>query len=245
MYKLPNENACFESERENPATMDIEPASNPALEQPTRARLFRLLCSIGETASTDELASRMGRHPNGIRLHLQRLQEAGLVTLDRQVRGRGRPRDVWSVDPSAKPDRPNPTAYADLSIWLAGVIGDGPVGLEGIESRGRAIGAEIARTDTGESEPRTRFREALGAMGFQPEPVDDGEGHVTYCLGNCPYRDVARESLKVVCGLHRGITEGFLAEVDPGADLTDFQPKNPDEAGCLVGVSFAAPEGEG
>jgi hypothetical protein len=40
----------------------------------------------------------------------------------------------------------------------------------------------------------------------------------------------------VVCALHRGITRGLLAQVDPRAVLADFVPRDPDLAGCLVDI---------
>ncbi|MEA2658437.1 MAG: hypothetical protein QOF64_1028, partial [Candidatus Binatota bacterium] len=62
----------------------------------------------------------------------------------------------------------------------------------------------------------------------------------TCSLGNCPYKVSVRESPEVVCTLHRGITAGLLAELDPKAKLTEFVPKDPERAGCLVGVELPA-----
>ncbi|MGB0120425.1 MAG: hypothetical protein WBP55_05680, partial [Solirubrobacterales bacterium] len=80
------------------------------------------------------------------------------------------------------------------------------------------------------------------AMGFQPGPATGSGPQTTFRLGNCPYREVARENSELVCGLHRGITEGFLEQVDPGSSLTRFEAKDPDQAGCLIGVRFARHE---
>lgn len=48
--------------------------------------------------------------------------------------------------------------------------------------------------------------------------------------------DQSIENQTIVCGLHRGITEGMLAELDPKAKLARFEPDDPDRAGCLVEV---------
>ena len=58
-----------------PATMD--PAD--VLAQPTRAQLFRVLGELGRAATTVELAERLRLHPNGVRIHLERLERDGLV----------------------------------------------------------------------------------------------------------------------------------------------------------------------
>jgi predicted ArsR family transcriptional regulator len=61
-----------------------------------------------------------------------------------------------------------------------------------------------------------------------------GNGSVSCCLGNCPYRDAVRENQEVVCTLHRGLTRGLLDMLEPQAKLAAFVPRDPDEAGCLV-----------
>jgi hypothetical protein len=49
-----------------------------ALAQPTRARLFARLASLGRPAGTEELAEELMLHPSGVRVHLERL-EAGVL----------------------------------------------------------------------------------------------------------------------------------------------------------------------
>jgi predicted ArsR family transcriptional regulator len=80
---------------------------------------------------------------------------------------------------------------------------------------------------------------ALSALGFQPEAGERDDGGMTFCLGNCPYREAARQNKEVVCTLHRGITRGLLDVIEPGATLDDFVPRDPDEAGCLIDLSPA------
>ena len=75
---------------------------NGLLAQPTRQRLFALLGELGRAASTDELAGRLGIHPNGARAHLQRMRDAGLVERRRVVLPRGRPRDEWAISAAGR-----------------------------------------------------------------------------------------------------------------------------------------------
>jgi predicted ArsR family transcriptional regulator len=76
----------------------------------------------------------------------------------------------------------------------------------------------------------------FAALGFQPRQRDEGGGTVVYCLDNCPYRDAARENQQVVCTMHRGMTRGVLDVLAPSARLVDFEPHDPDTAGCLVTI---------
>ena len=74
--------------------MDLPFSPEDPLARPTRARVFALLARQKEAISTEDLAVQLGLHPNGVRIHLERRSEAGLVERSSQRRaGRGRPGD--------------------------------------------------------------------------------------------------------------------------------------------------------
>lgn len=203
------------------------------LTQPTRARLFALLNELKRPASTDELADELGLHPNGVRTHLERLHQAQLVARTKSPRPRGRPRDEWSVAPGGRPGGDPPQAYIDLGRWLAGAIPPRPGRLRELESAGRQIGRDFA--PEGDAPADVAIRSALSALGFQPAFETDGDA-LTCTLGNCPYREAALANQEVVCTLHRGITRGLLDVIDPKAKLTNFVPREPEGAGCLIEI---------
>ena len=213
--------------------VDVPAARSDALAQPTRARLFALLAEMRRPASTAELARHLSLHLNGVRLHLERLEEAGLVLRERERRARGRPRDTWSIHPDAQPGGDPPTAYAELGRWLVRAFSAGGTGVRELEAAGRQIGRELAPGD-GQASPEARIYDVLVTMGFQPRRRLDPAGTLTYCLGNCPYRTVVRERQPLVCGLHRGLTRGLLDEIDPKTRLSAFVPKDPGAAGCEI-----------
>jgi predicted ArsR family transcriptional regulator len=215
--------------------MDVPTRPQDALRQPTRARLFDLLGELRRPASTEELAERLKLHPNGVRAHLDRLKDEGLVARERQRQPRGRPRDVWLVSPDAAPAGHAPTAYAQLGPWLARAITPGKSNLRAVESSGREVGRELA-PDAPDGAEASLYG-ALAALGFQPRRESHTAPRLTYRLCNCPYREAASANPQLVCGLHRGITRGLLEELDPGGQLTAFVPQDPARAGCLVEVS--------
>ncbi|MGZ4167779.1 MAG: helix-turn-helix transcriptional regulator [Solirubrobacteraceae bacterium] len=211
-----------------PATVGGE----DALAQPTRARLFALLVELKRAAGTPELAARLGLHPNGVRLHLERLQRAGLVARAQVRAGRGRPADVWMVAPGARPGGRAPRAYRDLGRWLARAMTGRGTGPAALERSGRAIGRELAPADAA---PGTdAVEEALAALGFAPTLRERSGDRLTVCLGNCPYRDVVRENPPAICALHKGITRGLIDVLAPGVTLSAFVPHDPEVAGCEV-----------
>lgn len=213
--------------------MDVPTRPSDALAQDTRARLFSLLGELRRPASTEELAATLGLHPNGVRVHLERLRDAGLVTRERERRPRGRPRDTWAISPDAQPGGDPPSAYRDLGRWLVRALVNGKAPVRNAEATGRQIGRELASGDS-EAPLEQRFRSALVALGFQPHGELVSQKRLTYHLGNCPYRDAVAERPQVVCGLHRGITRGLLDAIDPQTKLAGFVPHDPYAAGCLI-----------
>jgi predicted ArsR family transcriptional regulator len=200
---------------------------------PVRLQLVTVLTELLRPATTQELAERIGRHPNTVRLQLERLAEAGLLERRTVVQARGRPRHEWAIASDARPGGEAPQAYARLAGWLARAL-TRPPGLAEIEQVGREAGHELAP-------PRGRpvgdaMQDALSALGFAPRRERLAGGRHRYVLRNCPYRGAVRANQPAVCALHRGVTTGLLDGIDPGATLADFVPKDPDAAGCLIDV---------
>lgn len=218
--------------------MDLPIASNSELNQPTRAKIFAMLADLRRPMPTDEIAERLELHPNGIRIHLERLQSAGLVERRRERQSRGRPRDIWSVSAGALPGGDPPTAYSDLGRWLVKAITSSHISVEEVEEAGFRIGGDMKPAAEGETAEQRLF-DVLSALGFRPRRQVAEDNSVTYCLGNCPYRDVVRERQALVCSLHRGMTRGLLDTLDTDGELAGFVPKDPDEAGCLITVEGA------
>jgi predicted ArsR family transcriptional regulator len=217
--------------------MDLPPPQDrrDVLNQPTRQRVFALLAELGGRAYIDELATPLTLHPNGVRVHLQQLLEAGLVTRTRVRRGPGRPRDQWAIAPGAEPSGKPPEAYRPLAAWLAQAIPTTPARLREVEAAGLQVGRTLTTPD--DTPPGQVIADVLAAAGFQPKATIDADGHWSCLLTNCPYRDSARENPHVVCALHRGITRGLLEQVAPAATLERFVPHPPDEAGCEIEIA--------
>jgi predicted ArsR family transcriptional regulator len=216
-------------------------SQDDVLALPIRAALFEALAELRRPATTQELAALVERHPNSVRIHLQRLADAGL--LDRRVtrQPRGRPRDQWTITPDARPAGRPPQAYGQLSRWLARAAGAGG-DFAAIERAGRDIGRELA-PERGSRGSGDAMQDVLIALGFAPQLERPGQGRLRYVLANCPYRDAVRQNQPAVCSLHRGITAGLLERLDPRARLADFVAKDPYTAGCLIDLEGIAPAG--
>ena len=216
-------------------TDDAAAGLSDALTQSTRARLFKRLADHGRPIATAELAHELGLHPSGVRVHLERLRSAGLISREPVFQTRGRPRYGWQVAPDARPGGNPPDAYRLLARWLARSIPSRPARLRDVERAGRQLGRELVPIGGGASADETIGR-TLTALGFAPQRNKGKAGRVLFTLGHCPYRDAVRENQPVVCALHQGLTRGLLDALAPSARLASFVPKDPTRAGCLIGV---------
>jgi predicted ArsR family transcriptional regulator len=216
--------------------MDVPVRPGDTLSQPTRARLFALLGELRRPVATHELSEHLGLHPNGVRLHLERMLSAGLVERRRERIARGRPRDTWVISPEAQPGGDPPAAYTNLARWLVRALVGTGARVRDVESAGQAIGRDLSAElapDAKRGDEQEWF-DALVALGFAPERERLDRDRLVYHLRNCPYREAVAERQTLVCGLHRGITRGLLEGIDPETRMVGFEARDPGPAGCTI-----------
>jgi len=199
-----------------------------ALADDTRFRLYRYLRLSGRSVSVRELSARLSLHPNTLRPHLRRLEEAGLVRREaRKGATVGRPQTMYSaVDRDGREGRD----WRLLAEILAGLV-------TGARARERA--ASLARewgqylVIQGGPKPGTRLparrylavlQEAMAEAGFDPRFRRGGKGSVEITLRDCPFRDLLEDHRELVCAIHRGLLEGMLGSLKPPLSLVQFEP---------------------
>jgi predicted ArsR family transcriptional regulator len=216
-----------------------------ALGDETRYAMYQELAESTRALSAIELAERLGLHPNTVRLHLERLREAGLVDVEAVHRGTvGRPQHVYSLAAGAPGlgfDPPSHALLAGLMASLAERVGAGGADAA---ATGRTWGTEAGRRSRTRSCVRALLSE-LDRLGFDPvsdaEDVRDaGDEPVTISFLHCPFRELAEAYPELVCNLHRGLCEGVVAAVGGGivddfATLYDHDP-------CRVSVAVGYPD---
>lgn len=209
-----------------------------ALGDETRFALYRELATSTAALSAHDLADRLGLHANTVRLHLERLREAGLVDAEPVHRGTvGRPQHLYFLAGGAPSLGFDPPAHALLAGLLAALAERVGAGIDDAADTGHAWGVEAAK--------RTRSRSCvkalegeLGRLGFEPaiEAADgEYEGADRIHFLHCPFRELAEAYPELVCNLHRGLCEGVVDQVGEGrveefATLYDHEP-------CHVTVS--------
>jgi len=221
-----------------PETKSLE--IHKALADDTRYRLYRYIGLAGRPVSVREISRRLSLHPNTIRPHLRRLEEAGLVTHEIRKGGTaGRPRTMYLV---SEPADEESREYRLLAEMLIGLVG-GKRALERAQEVARDWGAYLIAQ--GRPKPGSRppagvslalLQEAMARAGFDPRFRRKGDKAVEITLRDCPFRDLADEHRELVCTLHRGLLEGIVAGVKPPLAIRSFKPFA-ERNRCLVGAS--------
>jgi len=209
-----------------PETKDLE--VHKALADDTRYRLYRYVGLAGRPVSIREMSRRLGLHPNTLRPHLRRLEEAGLVTREiRKTASVGRPQTAYSIRHSEDEQGRD---YRLLAEMLCGVVRT---------TRQREQARELARqwgsylVAQGGPKPGVRLparrnlallQEAMARAGFEPRFRRLPGSAVEVTLRDCPFRELADDHRDLVCTLHRGLIEGMLAGLKPPLGLKEFKP---------------------
>jgi predicted ArsR family transcriptional regulator len=217
-----------------PAPLEV----HKALADDTRYRLYRYLRLSGRPVSVRELAARLSLHPNTLRPHLRRLEDAGLVASEaRRTTAVGRPQVLYSaVDREEREGRD----YRLLADVLSSLITSARQ-RERAETIAREWGAYLA----GRSTPRPGARsstgpnlallqEALAEAGFDPRFHRRSAKTIEISLRDCPFRDLLSEHRELACAVHRGLLEGMLSGLRPPLRLAELQPLADRSTVCRV-----------
>ena len=186
-----------------------------ALADDTRRALYEYVVARPEPVGREEAATAVGLPLHSVKFHLDRLVEAGLLTVEfrrlgeRTGPGAGRPSKLYrrAEEPVAVS---LPSRHYDLvgHILASGVerATDGtplPAALDEAAAeagRARAVPGDLAT-----------FTGVLAEHGFEPRVEDD-----TVLLANCPFDRLAKEHTALVCGINRAFVQGVADGVGCG-----------------------------
>ena len=206
-----------------------------ALGDPTRHRVFAFVAEAPGPVDVAGLTEQFGLDHNAIRQHLAKLVDAHLVVEDTAPStGRGRPRLVYRLDPTAESRWGVAGPYERLSLWLAEMVrtGDAPVEV------GRRVGRRQSPDTEAGGDPLTNLVEEMARHGFDPTVRQRG-GTADITLRCCPFESTALADPDTVCALHLGIAHG-IAERTGGLRVDELIPKDPRRAGCRLGCHVNA-----
>jgi predicted ArsR family transcriptional regulator len=169
----------------------------------TRYAIYLELARSVRPLATAEIADILDLHPNTVRPHLERMRDLGLV-------------EVSSA--------PTGAVVARVLLEAAAAGGLDP---EDLADAGREQGrADHQRASRAGHRPDgdvvDELEAELAELGFDPARADEGAA-VTIAFTHCPYRQLAEDHPELVCSMHQGMVEGFVA-CGGGAVIERFHP---------------------
>ena len=208
---------------EVPVTLDVL----KALGDNTRYAIYLELVRSPRPLATGDVAESLGLHANTVRPHLERMRDAGLLAVEVGGRGDvGRPQHRYSVAadaPSLGLEPPSMPVLARMVLTMARRLGASAedaaaVGYDEGRTRARPYASAPSTLEALVSDlDRLGFdpvvSEAMATTGTNPANgvVDDGAAIVAFA--NCPFTDLAQVDPELICGLHRGLVAGFVAQM--------------------------------
>jgi len=205
--------------------------TSKALGDETRLSLYRYLEQPHkEPASVRHLANHFKLHPNAIRQHLAKLEEAGLVCSESLKRsGSGRPQRVYEVKGPIFGTELLPRNYKLLCEMLLEFLATSRVSIGEIKEFGHRWGERLARARMAKEGLRHSPEEIAKALmsqfsglGFEPALVSLSEQKIDIRLQNCVFREVVEFHPDLVCALLHGVLEGMLSPFT-GRQSTTFK----------------------
>jgi predicted ArsR family transcriptional regulator len=203
-----------------------------ALGDNTRYAIYLEIARSSSPRSTADIADVLGLHPNTVRPHLERMREAGLLDVETDPTGTvGRPQHRYFLAPDSPSLGLEPPAFPLLARLLAAMAAAAKLepddAAAAARDTGEAMAVERLRRTPGDS-CVAALADALDELGFDPA-VASGDGATTIAFTHCPFAELAEAYPELVCHLHRGLVEGFVAAwehggVDRFSTLADRDP---------------------
>jgi len=194
-----------------------------ALGDNTRYAIYLELVRSPSPRSTAEVAELLDLHANTVRPHLERMREVGLLDVEVDARGSvGRPQHRYCVAAGAPTLGLEPPAFPLLSRMLVELAASAGISPDDAAAAGAVQGRAMAqeRPDDQTAQCGAALVAALAELGFDPATASDDQV-VTVAFTHCPFRQLAEAHPEVVCNLHRGLVEGFVAQRG-GAEVRSF-----------------------
>ena len=200
-----------------------------ALGDNTRYAIYLELARASAPLATAQIAEHLDLHPNTVRPHLERMRDVGLLEVITEARGAvGRPQHRYSLAPDAPALGFEPPAFPVLARMLLRLASSAALPAADAVEAGRDQG-QVAADRLDRTVPCEEALAAeLATLGFDPESASDEQG-TSIAFTRCPFRELAEANPELVCGLHRGLVEGFVsargdAEVVAFHDLASRTP---------------------
>jgi len=194
-----------------------------ALGDNTRYAIYLELARSARPLATADISESLDLHPNTVRPHLERMREAGLLAVEVGGRGDvGRPQHRYSIAANAPSLGFEPPTMPVLARMVLAMAARLQASADDAEAVGRTEGATRAQPYQQAPSTLEALVSDLDRLGFDPvvTEADDPDAAVV-AFSHCPFAELAETHPELVCGLHRGLVAGFVAEMGD-AEVDEF-----------------------
>ncbi len=195
-----------------------------ALGDNTRYAIYLDLARSARPLTTSDIAESLQLHANTVRPHLERMRDLGLLEVAVGGRGDvGRPQHRYSIAadaPSLGLEPPTMPMLARMVLHMAQRLN---AGADDADAVGRTEGASRAAIYRDAPSTLEALVADLDRLGFDPVvtgvdaaadgAIDGDDDAAVVSFANCPFSELAAQHPDLVCGLHRGLVAGFVAEM--------------------------------
>lgn len=258
--------------RPGPSGETIDTPRHRALGSASRTAILRLVRAADTGLTATDVVDATDLHPSTVRVHLERLVEAGLLIKARASGGLpGRP--AWRYRAAAA--EPAPAPYRALAAALLDHLATTGGGTAGAVTAGEAWGRRLATPaapadPTSSADPVTAVVGVLRQLGFDPRPAPAADpaptgdrdaapqtpaagsgrtagpesGEVEVHLHTCPFLELVGQQPDVMCALHAGMIRGVLHAAGATDGQAVLEPFAAPTA-CVARLRVPVPRREG
>lgn len=210
-----------------------------ALGDRTRHAIFWHVADAERPLRVADLVEHLGLNHQGVRQHLAKLVEAGLLVEEiADPVGSGRPPLHYRLSPEAAASWVGPGPYAEVSVLLLKLLQSG--------SSPRQIARQAGRTveplHDARAQPLDHLEHEMARRGFDPQRVR-GPSSMEIVLRRCAFEVAAHADPGVVCELHLGLAEGITEALGGSIEVIGLMANDPAEAGCRLQLRYTGGAG--
>jgi predicted ArsR family transcriptional regulator len=201
------------------------------LVDPVRRHLYQYVTSRSEPVTREEAAAAAGIGRTLAAYHLDKLTESGLIQAGyARPEGRGGPGAGRPAKHYVRADRELSVSvparsYLLMASVLAEAVAADTTGA--VRTAAARAARQIGRTAADGSD----LEAALRACGYEPARTNDGD----IVLRNCPFHQLAKSHVDLVCGLNRDLIDGLLEGAGQGKGEAVLAPQ---DVRCCVVIRY-------
>jgi predicted ArsR family transcriptional regulator len=201
------------------------------LVDPVRRHLYEYVISRSEPVTREEAAGAAGIGRTLAAYHLDKLAESGLIGAGyARPEGRGGPGAGRPAKHYERADRELSVSVPARSYLLMASVLAEAVSAD-TTAAVRTAAARAARQFGRAAAHGSDLETALRGCGYEPARTKDGD----IVLRNCPFHQLAKSHVELVCGLNRDLIDGLLEGADQGKGEAVLAPQ---DGRCCVVIRY-------